>query len=69
MNAASTVKVNRALPKDYRMTRNKIRHAVQHFLGQMKCSSGLGSGSLLLPCGLQTSPSGRAEDPVGFGIE
>ena len=41
MNCACTVEVNCALPKDNRMTRNKISHAVQHNLGQMKCSSGL----------------------------
>ena len=36
MNCACTVKVNCAPPKDYITTKNKISHAVQHYLGQMK---------------------------------
>ena len=54
-NCACIFKVNCALPKDNRMTRNKI--AVQHCSGQMKCSSGLVFGSLPRPRGLQTSAS------------
>ena len=30
MNCACTVEVNCALPKDFRVTRNKISDAVQH---------------------------------------
>ena len=45
MSCACTVQVNCTLPTDYRMTRNKISHAVQHYLGQMKCCCGLGIGS------------------------